>query len=189
MQTDRIAVQRENRSRPKGFTPKAQVMEPGDAVFWFNEDQHTSHQPVPDDPSNGIWVADPIGPGQESDQANFTNEGVLPYHCKFHAEETASLNVVATTTISRDANDVVTFAAAQISVGGFVWWRNLDPESEHEPAPDNAAQRPWFNSPLDSGARSIPVQFNAPGTVNYHCALHPAEKGTITITAAKRAGG
>ncbi len=166
-----------------------QIMEPGDAVFWYNADKRTPHQPVPDDSSNGVWVPDPIGPRQESDQANFGDPAVLPYHCTLHPDETGSLIVVATTNITRGTDNSVTFAAASINVGGYVWWRNLDPQSAHEPAPDNAAQAQWFNSPLDSGARSTPIQFNTPGTVNYHCALHPTEAGSITVTAVQQAGG
>lgn len=190
MQTHRITVQRESNSQTEGFSPQSAVMEPGDAVFWYNEDRRAFHQPVPDDPANGVWVANPIGPGEESDQANFFSPPpILPYHCKFHPDETGSLNLAAATNVTRGTDNTVTFAAASIDVGGYVWWRNLDSQAEHQPAPDEATQKQWFNSPVESGARSTPIQFDTAGTVNYHCALHPGEKGVITISAVKKAGG
>jgi plastocyanin len=193
LQTYRITVERERRSQPKGFSPEAQLMEPGDAVFWFNSDRRTSHQPIPDDASSGSWVANPIGPKQESDQANFSGDPkktvVQAYHCKFHSDETGSLNIVPATTITRAPDNTVAFAAASIDVGGYVWWRNLDQQAEHQPIADDRAAGQWFDSPLASGARSTSIQFKIAATVNYHCALHPAEKGVITVGAVQKAGG
>ena len=65
-----------------------------------------------------------------------------------------------------------------------VFWHNSDPENAHWPAPSKANQNAWLDYQIPPGSQSSQVSFNpgAPYTLNYVCALHDGEEGTINVT-------
>ena len=63
-----------------------------------------------------------------------------------------------------------------VKVGATVTWVNHDDEPHTATATDKS-----FNSKtLDNGDR-FSQQFNAPGTYNYYCALHPKMVGKVIV--------
>ena len=181
----RSAIQRENHSKPKGFSPQTQQAQVGDAIFWFNEDQKTQHQPYPTTPPGkpGDWG--PPVPGQNSSQQlNLDQAGTYLYQCHQHPDEQGKIIVANAVVIGPSGTGAATVApsALQIVAGQCVTWSNSD-ASAHQPTPDQGNS--WFTKPIPSGDISAPITFASVGTVPYHCALHKdaaAEKGIITIT-------
>lgn len=171
----RATVQRENPAKPVGFSPQQQQAQAGDAIFWFNEDSHTSHQPVPD---SGVWNIPPVTGNNSSQQLSLGNPGTFPYHCAVHPDEKASIKVSNAVLIAAGANPL--FGALTIPPGQSVSWGNSDAQA-HQPTPDGG--QPWI-APLASGDLSAAVDFPQVGNFPYHCALHPnnaSETGTITV--------
>ena len=185
----RDTVQRENNSQPKGFSPQTQQAQVGDAVFWFNEDRKTQHQPYPTTPLGkpGDW-GPPI-PGQNSsEQLNLDQAGTYDYQCALHADETGHIIVANAVVIGPSGTGAATVAPAALSIvaGQSVSWGNSDAIA-HQPTPDQG--NAWFAKPIQPGDISAPITFATVGTVTYHCALHKdaaAEKGTITTSAPKK---
>ena len=173
----RATVQREDPAKPVGFSPNPQQAQVGDALFWFNEDSHESHQPVPD---TGTWNIPAIPPGNSSDQLSLGNAGTFAYHCALHSGENASVVVANAVLIAAGASPL--FGDTSIPSGQCVSWGNSDAEP-HQPCPDTGDA--WFDAPIPSGDLSKSVSFDKVDTIKYHCALHPdnpAETGTITVT-------
>ena len=169
----RVTVQKES-----GFSPRQQQAQSGDAVFWFNEDKDTSHQPVPD---TGAWNISVIAPGNPSDQLSLGNAGTFGYHCALHPDEKASIVVANAVLIAAGANPL--FGATTITQGQCVSWGNSTSDA-HQPCPDTGD--PWFDAPINSGDLSASVSFESAGSFPYKCALHPdnpEETGTITVNA------
>lgn len=173
----RATVQNEDPGKSIGFSPARQQAQAGDALFWFNEDAHTSHQPVPD---SGVWNIPVIQPGNSSEQLSLANPGELSYHCAIHPNEKATIVVANAVLIAAGSNPL--FGSTPVTTGQYVSWGNSDAEA-HQPCPDSGD--PWFDAPIPSGDLSKSVSFKTAGTFNYHCAIHPdnaAETGTITVT-------
>lgn len=173
----RATVQLEDPAKPTGFSPNKQQAQAGDALFWFNEDAETSHQPVPD---TGVWNIPEIAPGNSSEQLSLTSAGTLSYHCALHEGETASIVVANAVLIAAGASPL--FGDTAISTGQCISWGNSDAEA-HQPCPDSGDA--WFTAPIPSGDLSASIPFESAGTVTYHCAVHPdntSETGTITVT-------
>jgi plastocyanin len=181
----RSTVQREKGSKPKGFSPQTQQAQVGDAIFWFNEDSHTQHQPYPTSPPGkpGDWG--PLVPGQNSSQQlNLDKAGTYDYKCALHTDETGHIIVANGVVIGPSGTGAATVAPSALSIvaGECVSWGNSDANA-HQPTPDQGA--PWFTKPISSGDISAPITFASAGTVPYHCALHKnaaSERGIITIT-------
>lgn len=174
----RATVQKEDPAKPRGFSPRQQQAQSGDGLFWFNEDERESHQPVPD---SGTWNIPVIPPRNSSDQLSLGTVGSFPYHCAIHPDETGSVIVANAVLIAQGSNPL--FGATTITQGQYVSWGNSTSEA-HQPCPDSGT--PWFESPVNSGDLSAPVSFGTAGTINYKCALHPdnpEETGTITVNA------
>lgn len=174
----RATVQKEDPSKPQGFSPREQQAQSGDGLFWFNEDEHESHQPVPD---SGTWNIPVIPPRNSSDQLSLGTVGSFSYHCAIHPGETASVVVANAVLIAQGSNPL--FGTTTITQGQYVSWGNSTSEA-HQPCPDSGS--PWFESPVNSGDLSAPVSFGTAGTINYKCAIHPdnpEETGTITVNA------
>ena len=184
----RSTVQREDGSKPKGFSPQTQPAQVGDAIFWFNEDSTTDHQPYPTTPPGkpGDWG--PLIPGQNSsEQLNLDQAGTYDYKCALHADETGEIIVANAVVIGPSGTGAATVAPSALSIvaGQRVSWGNSD-ETAHQPTPEQG--NAWFAEPILSGDISAQITFATAGTVKYHCALHPnatAEQGTITIKAPK----
>jgi plastocyanin len=173
----RATVQRENAAKPIGFSPQQQQAQAGDALFWFNEDTNTSHQPVPD---TGVWNIPPIPGNNSSDQLSLGNPGTLAYHCAIHPEEKGTIKVSNAVLIAAGANPL--FGSTTIAPGQSVSWGNSDAQA-HQPAP--VGGQPW-TAPVPSGDLSASVDFPQAGSFPYACALHPndpAETGTIIVKA------
>lgn len=173
----RATVQRENPAKPIGFSPQQQQAQAGDAMFWFNEDTHTSHQPVPD---SGVWNIPPITGNNSSDQLSLPNPGTLTYHCAVHPDEKGSIEVSNAVLIAAGADPL--FGDTTITAGQSVSWGNADAQA-HQPTP--VGGQPWI-APLASGDLSASVAFPQTGSFAYRCALHPnnaSESGTIIVNA------
>jgi plastocyanin len=184
----RSTIQREKGSKPKGFSPQTQEAQVGDAIFWFNEDSHTPHQPYPTTPPGkpGDW-GPPIPAQNSSQQLNLDQAGAYSYQCAIHADETGKIIVANAVVIGPSGTGAVTVApsALAILVNQSVSWGNSD-ATAHQPTPDQGTA--WFAKPIQPGDISAPITFATVGSVTYHCALHPnkaAEKGTITVSTPK----
>lgn len=92
------------------------------------------------------------------------------------------MRVAGVNTAAANANEIVienfSFEPATLTVnaGTTVTWVNHDDEPHTATATDKR-----FNSKtLDNGDR-FSQEFNAPGTYNYYCALHPKMTGKIIV--------
>lgn len=160
----------------KGFSPQQQQAQAGDALFWFNEDEEGTHQPVPD---SGAWNIAPIPARNSSDQLSLANPGTYPYHCAVHPDEKGSVVVANACLIGAGANPL--FGTTTIVEGQCVSWGNSDSQS-HQPVPVSGGA-PWTN-PIQRGDLSESVNFPTPGNIDYRCALHPdakTETGTMQV--------
>lgn len=171
----RVTVQREDAAKQRGFSPSQRQTQVGDAVFWFNEDGGTAHQPVPD---TGQWNIPVIDPGHSSDQLSLQTAGTFGYKCAKHPDETAEL-VVANAVLIAAGADPLFGAALGITTGQCVSWGNADANA-HQPCPDEGD--PWFDAPIEPGDLSKPINFGRQQTIKYHCAIHPNETGEIDVT-------
>lgn len=75
-------------------------------------------------------------------------------------------------------------ASVSVSVGDSVTWTNGDGVG-HTATADDAS----FDTGTIAGGGSDSVTFSAAGTFAYHCTIHPAMTGTITVQAATGGGG
>lgn len=180
----RATVQREDPAKPIGFSPQETQAQSGDALFWFNEDQHTTHQPVPD---TGTWNIPPIPGDSSSDQLRLANAGSFSYHCAIHPDETGSIVVANAVLIAAGADPL--FGDASIAADQCVSWGNSDADA-HQPCPNTGTA--WFDGPIPSGDLSKPISFAGQDeaySIPYHCAVHPdrkSETGTIQVAAKKK---
>ena len=161
----------------KGFSPQQQQAQSGDAVFWFNDDPDTTHQPVPAD-SGATWSVAPIPGGNSSEQLNLDQAGTVHYKCANHANETGSIVVANAVPIAYQADPLFGSPLA-ITAGQSVSWSNSDGQP-HQPTPTSGS--PWFTEPIASGDISACIPFPTAGTYDYYCKLHPSETGTITVS-------
>jgi plastocyanin len=74
--------------------------------------------------------------------------------------------------------------AVTVTVGDTVTWTNSDGVG-HTATADDAS----FTTGTIAGGASDSVTFSTAGTFAYHCAIHPAMTGTITVEAAAGGGG
>ena len=65
----------------------------------------------------------------------------------------------------------------EVAVGGTVDWLNDDGEGHTVTALDGS-----FNSGIMGVGDAFAWTFEAPGTIDYFCAIHPAMTGTVTVT-------
>jgi plastocyanin len=75
-------------------------------------------------------------------------------------------------------------AAVTVSVGDSVTWTNGDGVG-HTATADGGS----FDTGTIGGGGSDSVTFSTAGTFAYHCTIHPAMTGTITVQAAAGGGG
>jgi plastocyanin len=75
-------------------------------------------------------------------------------------------------------------ASVSVSVGDRVTWTNGDGVG-HTATADDAS----FDTGTIAGGGSDTVTFSTAGTFAYHCTIHPAMSGTITVQAAAGGGG
>ena len=144
-----------------------------------------------DDPNNHE-------PGWVEFRSNFFHfTGRFVYHCHFlNHEDGGMMGVVEVVklvkiegtgfpeTLVIEAGPTV---EGEVNSGTTVVWANLDTE-EHTVTADEIDVidgRPLFDSGDLAHRRSFAHTFDAPGSVAYHCAKHPNEKGTILVGATK----
>lgn len=65
-----------------------------------------------------------------------------------------------------------------VKTGTRVTWTNNDPVT-HTVSPDSSGT---FSPQTLAPGQSFSFVFSAPGTLSYHCAIHPMMKGIITTT-------
>jgi plastocyanin len=65
------------------------------------------------------------------------------------------------------------------SPGDTVAWVNQD-VIQHWPTPNSGPA--WFNQAINPNITSVPI--SVPQTTDYHCKIHPTEKGSITVAGA-----
>jgi plastocyanin len=75
-----------------------------------------------------------------------------------------------------------------VHVNDSVYWYNGDRKEAHWPAPSAANPKAWLDYQIAPGGESSQISINppAPYTLNYVCALHPAEKGQIKVAGKKK---
>lgn len=71
-------------------------------------------------------------------------------------------------------------AAATVSVGSTVQWKNMDDDPHTVTADDGS-----FDSKGLGQGDSFSFRFMKPGIYHYHCAVHPFMKATVTVVADK----
>ena len=69
--------------------------------------------------------------------------------------------------------------SATVASGQTVAWRNADVIT-HDVAQD--AQGGFDTGPLSGGTTSNAIKMTTPGSLPYHCSIHPSMVGTLTVT-------
>jgi amicyanin len=68
--------------------------------------------------------------------------------------------------------------AVTVKTGEVVSWKNV----EAAPHTVTSTAKKWTDSGLIKDGETFSLTFNAPGTYDYHCTLHHAMMGKITVT-------
>lgn len=74
-----------------------------------------------------------------------------------------------------------------VFVNDSVFWFNSDQKNAHWPAPAAGPKNGYMDFQIAPNSQSSQVGFNATGTNNYICNLHPGETGQIIVKTAKKA--
>ena len=74
-----------------------------------------------------------------------------------------------------------------VFVNDSVFWFNADQTQPHWPAPSAANPKGFMDFQIAPNSQSSQVGFNATGTTNYICNLHPGETGQIIVKTPKAA--
>lgn len=170
-----------------GFVPGNLTVDVGQMVTFVNS-HSVEHTATGSGFDTGV-----IPPGGETTVVLDT-PGIFPYACRIHPVMTGQIAV-------RDASGVVpspmtwsapaadsgaavsianfAFNPATISVpaGGTVTWRN-DDATAHTVTADGGQ---FDSGTLNSGA-SFTWTFSEPGSVAYHCQIHPSMQGSVMVT-------
>ena len=190
MSTKSIQIQKNPKptpGQPAVFSPSAVIANAGDNLTWHNADRQ-DHWPAPSATNPAGWVQVPIPPDASS-------RGDL-------ALSTNTLSVTAAT----NANPLVLTLNGPAPPSG-----TKITIAYYEPTPPPESDSPWADLPdinktngvfaatkVSSNSCSIPVDSSTFGpftpasgtltvtlplayTLNYICALHPAETATITV--------
>src|SRR4051794_32581259 len=176
------------------FNPKTVNIYAGDSVRWINQGTER-HSATAD---KGGWFSGALAPGQ-SFAWKFSAPGDNWYHCDFHSadEPTYAFGRVwvdpapgsSVAPVTPPAGGGATTHQVQINSTGFspstitikvgdaVNWTNQD-SVPHMAAGDDHA---WSTPTLPLG-KSFARTFSAPGTIPYHCHIHPEMTGTLIVT-------
>jgi len=124
-----------------------------------------------------------VGPKAQSDAIVVAKSGAQALSCSNHAAIAYTLQISDQFTLIQppSGGPGATFLALQLSAGNWMLWQNNDTQA-HQPTPD--AGTTWTSNPpsIEPYSWSQMVQFPTAGTYPYHCAAHPQEKGTITVS-------
>ncbi len=76
----------------------------------------------------------------------------------------------------------------EAQAGDAIFWVNDDIDVQHQPHPAGSAAATWCTIPLSGSERSDSIALANPGTIQYLCAIHPEETGTIVVANAVAIG-
>lgn len=163
--------------QPAVFAPKAVVANAGDNLTWHNADTQ-DHWPAPSAAHPTDWIQYKIPPNGES-----------------RGDVTLAKNAVAVTAATNANPVVLTFSGPAPATGAPVALTYTAPQGA--PASQwSKVKGPFVATKVSANSCSIPIDSSgfgllsaAPGTLsialpytlNYVCALHPDETGTITV--------
>jgi plastocyanin len=185
MSTQQIQIQRNTTptpSQPAKFVPAAVTAYAGDDLTWFNGDGE-AHWPTPNAATKRAWFRTEISPGETSDGQvalgpnqviviKATNANPVVFTVQGPAPATGAMVTLffAAPGGSPDSpwKDAIKSLAMPTSA------TNLGPNRCSIPALDSTALGPLGNG-------QITVSMPGAYTINYVCALHPAETGIITV--------
>jgi hypothetical protein len=179
MSTKSIQIQKNptpTPSQPAVFAPKVVVANAGDNLTWHNADTQ-DHWPAPSASQPKDWIQFQIPPNSES-----------------RGDVALAKNVVSVTAATNANPVVLTFngpAPATGSPVGITYAKGSDATSKWSAVKGSfVATKAGPNScsiPVDGStfgpftAASGTLAIALPYTLNYVCALHPEETGTITV--------
>ena len=185
MSTQQIQIQPNSSptpSQPGKFVPSTVTANAGDNLTWYNSDRQP-HWPTPNAANKAAWFRTQIAPGESSD-----GQVALGLNQVIVIAATNSNPVVFTVQGPSPATGtmVTLFFAAPSGSPDSPWEDAINNLNMPTPARNLGTNRcsiPALDStnlgPLGNGQIIISI----PGayTINYVCALHPAETGTITV--------
>lgn len=187
MSTKSIQIQKNPHptpSQPAMFSPSVVVANAGDNMTWHNAD-HQDHWPAPSASNPTGWIQFRIPSGSES-----------------RGDVALASNVVGVTAATNANPVVLTLNGPAPATGAPVTIAYKAPAAPAPPAPAPPpspwaiVKGPFVASNLGPDTCSIPIDSSGfgpfspasgtltialPYTLNYLCALHPAETGTITV--------
>jgi hypothetical protein len=185
MSTISIQIQKNPNPTPKQpgvFAPKAVVANAGDNLTWHNADDQ-DHWPAPSAANPSGWVQFPIPPNSESRGDVALGKNVVNVTAATNANPVVlTLNGPApatgtSVTIAYTApNPPPATPSKWAAVKGTFVATKVSSNSCSIPV-DSSGFGPF--SPASSGTLAITIPL--PYTLNYLCALHPDETGTITV--------
>jgi plastocyanin len=165
-------------AKPGAFSPQAVTANAGDNLTWVNNDSH-AHWPAPSASDKTGWIEFQIPPGSES-----------------RGDLALSANIITVTGATNAVQTVFATSGAPPATGITVRLNYAPPKpAPNPPSPWLAATngKSFVATNLGPGSCSIPLDSTTfgplvgtitiaiPYTLNYVCALHPAETGTITV--------
>lgn len=175
------------------FVPKDVTAPSGSVVCWVNKDavEHT----VTFD--HGFFDSGSIAPNVTV--ATKMEDGLHPYHCKFHASMKGTVQMGAATTPTPTpsptpsptpvtptgptsaAVEVLAFqftpATVTIARGGTVTWTNKD-AVQHSATADDAS---WDTGAMAGTVGTKTLTFAQPGTFGYKCKFHSTMTGKVVV--------
>ena len=179
MSTQQIQIKANSKpshAQPGEFSPSAVTAQAGDNLTWFNQDKH-DHWPAPSAAQKTGWLPYQIPPGSES-----RGDLALGPNAAYVATATNANPVVFTTRGSAPATGVtvkLTYSPASPATpwstatnGKSFVATNLGP---------NTCSIPLDSTGLGPLGGLITISKPGPYTLDYVCALHPDETGTIIV--------
>lgn len=171
-------------TQPGKFDPATVTANAGDNLTWFNADNQ-AHWPTPKGASKTAWFRTEIAPGEPSD-----GQVALGLNQVIVTSATNSNPVVFTVQGPAPATGAMvtlSFAAPLGSPADAPWKKAIE-AIEGATAATNLGPNRCSIAALDStnlgplGNGQITVStLDQPYTIDYVCALHPYETGTITV--------
>lgn len=166
-------------SQPGKFVPAAVTANAGDDLTWYNGDTQ-AHWPTPSAANKSAWFRTQIPPGGTSDgQVALGPNAVL-------VRAATNANPVVFTVLgpAPATGTLVTLSFAQPAGAPPSKWKAPVTAIKNKPATNLGPNQ--CSVALDStslGPLDGQITITMPGayTINYVCALHPAESGTITV--------
>ena len=185
----------------EAFHPPSLEVATGATVRWDHQDGDEEHTVTSADGAfnSGILV------GGDAFERAFDTPGAYPYFCAIHPEMVGTITVsgpdgapavvepttgdpvptpVAPATSGTSAEVAITDLlfqpdAIEVTAGSSVTWRNGDPFDHTVTATEGD-----FNSGIVGEGQEFSQTFDAPGTFEYFCAIHPSMTGTVVVSEA-----